>query len=139
MAGLQKLIGNQSKKNYFTYILKKKKKHWNCIWTFYVICLAIKTINISYKFSSGGGGDSGNNEGGVWWWCGRGNKVNNDDNGGDGGGSNSDGVSGIKERREWEYKGMMKNTFYLLSVRLWSVYFAKIIKLFIENTLAETV
>ena len=24
MAGLQKLIGNQSKKNYFTYILKKK-------------------------------------------------------------------------------------------------------------------
>ena len=26
MAGLQKLIGNQSKKNYFTYILKKKKK-----------------------------------------------------------------------------------------------------------------
>ena len=25
MAGLQKLIGNQSKKNYFTYILKKKK------------------------------------------------------------------------------------------------------------------
>ena len=30
----------------------------------------------------------------------QGQKVNNDDNGGDGGGSNSDGVSGIKERRE---------------------------------------
>ena len=76
--------------------------------TFYVICLAIKTINISCKFS-GGGGDSGNNEGGVWWWCGSGNKDDNDDNGGD-------GVSGIKERREWERKGMMKNSFYFLKV-----------------------
>ena len=67
--------------------------------TFYVICLAIKTINISCK-PGGGGGGSGNNEGGVWWWCGSGNKDDNDDNGGDGGGSNSDGVSGIKERRK---------------------------------------
>ena len=55
--------------------------------TFYVICLAIKTINISCKSGSGGGGGSGDNEGGAWLWCGGDNKDNSDDNGGDSGGA----------------------------------------------------